>query len=764
MGTRLRLRVCTWNVGNAPPPADLSAWLGTGAEDYDIIAVGAQEANFGIEKVQSPASAVSPASENFEPPFAESPPPLRAVSQSGSRFRKFHRVFRAATGTRRDEGAKKRGEDTSEQGMFADGGDQYSEQTTEEKRAQGIPVSTSTFPLRNAEGPTNATNAKKILKIQSDDIPAISFSTFTNKEKRPAPFENLDESLLRRSHRNPTNVEQAACDEVDDPIANSFSKPEDISSDLSGRGDDFDSSDAEEDVKEETAAPHARRRSRNLRASVSYLLRSPEEFCENEDPGNAQNATGEKKFSRVLEKSMPSEYHLIAKQHLMEIKLLIFIHERHKSRVVKTECVTEATGIGNVVGNKGAVAVKLTLDDTTFCFVSCHLAAHEGAKFLQQRNTDVVEIMRNIEKNKAHGLPVMHQFNHIFWMGDLNYRLDLKHLLPAAVTWSHEERCAYVIDLVKQKRYGDLASFDELGREMAAENVFGGFTEGKLSFPPTFKVQRGKTEPEYQLLRVPSYCDRILWHSLPLHQKHVKLREYGCVCDIDSSDHKPVYACFDLVIPRAVRCFPIPAPRDTLKCTIDLLSLQVHGLYEKRVDVDDSSVRYEVLEDGALAVSPCNEPVARSSILSDTNAASSPECKTPQSAHTRRVVTATFHGNGMFVKEKPHRTEVPLRDGRRECIYDELPSIAMRPVRSLTDLTYKYVTIVFARLGSRQGSSCVLPMAKFVQTPGRHRITAELELTKYGTGIAKVRVEAELVVSLETWIDTRNKVVRARFR
>jgi hypothetical protein len=46
MATNIKLRVCTWNVGNAPPPNDLRLWLGTEISTYDIIAVGAQEANF----------------------------------------------------------------------------------------------------------------------------------------------------------------------------------------------------------------------------------------------------------------------------------------------------------------------------------------------------------------------------------------------------------------------------------------------------------------------------------------------------------------------------------------------------------------------------------------------------------------------------------------------------------------------------------------------------------------------------------------------
>lgn len=479
-----------------------------------------------------------------------------------------------------------------------------------------------------------------------------------------------------------------------------------------------------------------------------------------DDTQAAAGGSKQRKFSQVIENSMPAEYRLIAKYHLMEIKLLIFVHHRHSSRVVKTERVAEATGIGNVVGNKGGVAVKLTLDDTTFCFVCSHLAAHEGAKFLQQRNDDVVEIMRHIERNKVHGLPAIHQYNHLFWMGDLNYRLDLKRVLPAAVTWSHQDRWCYVIDLIANRRYSDLAQLDELVHEMELGNVFAGFVEGRITFPPTFKVQRGKAYSSYQSLRVPSYCDRILWHSLPLHRNHIKLMEYNSVPMIETSDHKPIYAVYDLVIPLPIRrMMPFPASRDSLKCVIDFKSLRVHGLYEKRAEAEDKvAVRYEVLSDGALAVS---EALSTTADESRSMVAGGESERSP--SHTRRVVHADFHGGGIFVKERPYRAEVPLKGGRvRKCGYEELPKIALRPVERLADLTYKYVTVVFTRLGSRQGSSCVLPLATLVQQQGRHEVNRVLELTKYGAVIARVEIEVELVVSMETWIDAKNNVVRLR--
>ena len=41
-----------------------------------------------------------------------------------------------------------------------------------------------------------------------------------------------------------------------------------------------------------------------------------------------------------------------------------------------------------------------------------------------------------------------------------------------------------------------------------------GFAEGQLDFQPTFKLAR-QAGVSYNLKRTPSYCDRILWKSMP---------------------------------------------------------------------------------------------------------------------------------------------------------------------------------------------------------------------------------------------------------
>ena len=38
---------------------------------------------------------------------------------------------------------------------------------------------------------------------------------------------------------------------------------------------------------------------------------------------------------------------------------------------------TIATGIGNVIGNKGGVGIAMFLNETSLCFIGSHLAAHQ---------------------------------------------------------------------------------------------------------------------------------------------------------------------------------------------------------------------------------------------------------------------------------------------------------------------------------------------------------------------------------------------------
>ena len=97
---------------------------------------------------------------------------------------------------------------------------------------------------------------------------------------------------------------------------------------------------------------------------------------------------------------------------------------------------SEATGL-RVVGNKGGLCVSLRLFGTTrVCFISAHLNAHRGEKYKIRRNDDVKEILRTLchtegkrvlPKGQKCGTPLL-IFDHVFFMGDLNYRLNIEDL------------------------------------------------------------------------------------------------------------------------------------------------------------------------------------------------------------------------------------------------------------------------------------------------------------------------------------------------
>lgn len=88
-----------------------------------------------------------------------------------------------------------------------------------------------------------------------------------------------------------------------------------------------------------------------------------------------------------------------------------------------------------------------------------------------------------------------------------------------------------------------------------------------------------------QSVRVPSWCDRVLWHSLPAFSRDVKCDRYSAHPGVPSSDHKPVSAAFTLkCVPPTM---PRPAPRDSSFPFIEFISLRGSDLIVRRAALFD---------------------------------------------------------------------------------------------------------------------------------------------------------------------------------
>ncbi|PON35196.1 Deoxyribonuclease I [Parasponia andersonii] len=121
--------------------------------------------------------------------------------------------------------------------------------------------------------------------------------------------------------------------------------------------------------------------------------------------------------------------------------------------------------------------------------------------------------------------------NKVIWLGDLNYRISL----PEATTRL----------LLDRGDWSALLQNDQLRRELMEGQVFEGWREGAIKFPPTYKyclnsdiyfggVHGSKGEKK----RAPAWCDRIIWYGEGLKQHFYSRGESNL------SDHKPVKAIF----------------------------------------------------------------------------------------------------------------------------------------------------------------------------------------------------------------------------
>ncbi len=179
-----------------------------------------------------------------------------------------------------------------------------------------------------------------------------------------------------------------------------------------------------------------------------------------------------------------------------------------------------------------------------------------------------------------------HSYDRVVWMGDLNYRLGAGKppkgsrtprgpvegggltptpTLAALPSWDRAALDAMLEEVQaasssssassssREAALARLVEGDQLLHEQAAGRVAVGFTEGPLTFLPTYKLDKGTdrydTGPKR---RLPAYTDRILYRcregaqagAAPGAEPGMQLCSYRSVPGLRSSDHRAVVAEF----------------------------------------------------------------------------------------------------------------------------------------------------------------------------------------------------------------------------
>ncbi|KAM5462675.1 putative phosphoinositide 5-phosphatase [Microsporum audouinii] len=279
------------------------------------------------------------------------------------------------------------------------------------------------------------------------------------------------------------------------------------------------------------------------------------------------------KWNTALRNALPSGYSCIASQQLVGMLLLVYAAPSLAPHISSVSSTSVGTGFMGYTGNKGAVATRIVIGETTrLVFVNSHLAAGAEKANLERRNWDAAQITSRssfapVDEQDLVSGELNQQFGAEefgFWFGDLNYRLDdipgddvrrLLHLhvqnefRPAkqnTVSKSGEDSQSEVEEHRRSFESGtSLASEDGIqledndiepsddpasllntlssllphdqlqAQQKSGKSFHHGWREGPITFLPTYKYDVGRIGvfDSSEKQRSPSWCDRILFRT-----------------------------------------------------------------------------------------------------------------------------------------------------------------------------------------------------------------------------------------------------------
>ncbi|RYP11773.1 hypothetical protein DL765_007615 [Monosporascus sp. GIB2] len=249
---------------------------------------------------------------------------------------------------------------------------------------------------------------------------------------------------------------------------------------------------------------------------------------------------------RSLDDYMPADtlYHLLHSATLVGLFTCIFVKSTIHGRIRNLSSSQVKRGMGGLHGNKGAIVVRFMVDDTSLCFINCHLAA--GQSQANARHNDIKEILETAVFQPELDLAVRMDsytgggdgtmiLDHELCLlnGDLNYRID---------TMSRDT----VVNAVKAGNLAKLLERDQLLVAKRRNPAFKlrAFEEAPITFAPTYKYDVGTDNYDTsEKKRSPAWCDRLL-HRGGGRIQQLDYRRH----EVRVSDHRPVTGRFKFTI------------------------------------------------------------------------------------------------------------------------------------------------------------------------------------------------------------------------
>jgi hypothetical protein len=277
---------------------------------------------------------------------------------------------------------------------------------------------------------------------------------------------------------------------------------------------------------------------------------------------------------RVLDEHSPKEnYVLLHTANLVGLFTCVFVKASERSNI-RDVCAAEIKlGFSGRVGNKGALVVRFFVDDSSLCFINCHLAA--GQTQTVHRNNDAASIMEqaplpgnrspsDCENYFVGGGDGSMILDHEICIlnGDLNYRIDA---MPRNT----------VIQAVKEGNLAKLLDRDQLllSRKRNPGFRLRAFNELPITFAPTYKYDVGTdTYDTSEKARSPAWCDRLLYRGLG----RIKQVDYRRHDSIKVSDHRPVSGRFKIRV-KTINSKRQDAARDKAEVEFEAVRRRIAG-------------------------------------------------------------------------------------------------------------------------------------------------------------------------------------------
>ncbi|KAF5350846.1 hypothetical protein D9757_012841 [Collybiopsis confluens] len=244
--------------------------------------------------------------------------------------------------------------------------------------------------------------------------------------------------------------------------------------------------------------------------------------------------------------AMPPDrpYTVLHTESMVGLFTCVLVKNSERAAVRDVSINTVKRGMGGRYGNKGGILSRLLIDDSSLCFVNCHLAAGQHA--LRARNADAAGMLEQqmvfpsamdpfgFVGGGDGSMVLDHEI--VFFHGDMNYRIDQRREAITAAIRANDRESLHVHDqLLKEIKFNKGCRFRI-------------FTEGPLTFAPTYKYDRRSDEYDTsEKRRAPAWCDRVLWRSrVPSRVQQLHYQRY----EVNVSDHRPISAAFKITVKR----------------------------------------------------------------------------------------------------------------------------------------------------------------------------------------------------------------------